>query len=417
MKAGDDRLDSWKAIADYLARDRTTVMRWERTSGLPVRRVAGTKGHSVFAYRSEIDRWLATQKEGLPEPAEPASAASPFLWVRKISPRTLGIAVAAAVTLGALGVTFRVASGDVVAGASVAGGHIAASDSSGRLLWKFPLPRAEYGIPWSEVALADLDEDGRPEVVAALQMFVTPGQGYGELLVLDGSGRMRWSRKLDARYRFGDTQYGPGWFPTDLLVYRAGGQPRIAVAEHHHTWWPSVVSTYDRDGGVAGRFVNTGWISSLITTRDGRFLLAAGVNNAFGGAALAVLDAVAPSGVSPADGGTLPRCADCPGGSPQRYFIAPWSDLARPSDSPQVVVQVAADGMIQWRAPQRTLVRGKVPELIVSLSPSLEVTARAVDDYFVELHRELERTGEVASNGDAWRRPTVREWSPGRGWH
>lgn len=50
------RLDSWKAIADYLGRDRTTVLRWERTASLPVRRVPGGHGRSVFAYKSEIDR-------------------------------------------------------------------------------------------------------------------------------------------------------------------------------------------------------------------------------------------------------------------------------------------------------------------------------------------------------------------------
>ncbi len=32
----DDRLDSWKAIAEYLDRDPTTVMRWAKERGLPV---------------------------------------------------------------------------------------------------------------------------------------------------------------------------------------------------------------------------------------------------------------------------------------------------------------------------------------------------------------------------------------------
>jgi hypothetical protein len=34
-----ERLDSWKAIAAYLGRDVGTVRRWERTRGLPVKRV------------------------------------------------------------------------------------------------------------------------------------------------------------------------------------------------------------------------------------------------------------------------------------------------------------------------------------------------------------------------------------------
>jgi hypothetical protein len=56
--AQGDRLDSWKAIAAYLGRDGGTVRRWERTRGLPVHRVPGGKGSSVFAYTGEIDAWL-----------------------------------------------------------------------------------------------------------------------------------------------------------------------------------------------------------------------------------------------------------------------------------------------------------------------------------------------------------------------
>src|SRR5215213_1118373 len=52
-----ERLDSWKAIADYLDRDVATVRRWERLHRMPVRRIAG-RGRSVFAYVSEIDEWL-----------------------------------------------------------------------------------------------------------------------------------------------------------------------------------------------------------------------------------------------------------------------------------------------------------------------------------------------------------------------
>ena len=52
------RLDSWKAIAEYLGRDAATARRWEKTLGLPVQRVAGGAGRSVFTYTAEIDAWL-----------------------------------------------------------------------------------------------------------------------------------------------------------------------------------------------------------------------------------------------------------------------------------------------------------------------------------------------------------------------
>ncbi|MGO8796396.1 MAG: tetratricopeptide repeat protein [Candidatus Sulfotelmatobacter sp.] len=52
------RLDSWKAIAEYLGRDVRSVQRWERGLGLPVHRVSGEKGGVVFAFTAEIENWL-----------------------------------------------------------------------------------------------------------------------------------------------------------------------------------------------------------------------------------------------------------------------------------------------------------------------------------------------------------------------
>ena len=51
------RLDSWKAIAEYLERSLRTVQRWHASHGLPVHHFGGSKG-SVFAYAEEIDQWL-----------------------------------------------------------------------------------------------------------------------------------------------------------------------------------------------------------------------------------------------------------------------------------------------------------------------------------------------------------------------
>ena len=55
--AVDDRLDSWKEIATYLKKEVRTVQRWEKSSGLPVRRLTHGKLGTVFAYKSELDAW------------------------------------------------------------------------------------------------------------------------------------------------------------------------------------------------------------------------------------------------------------------------------------------------------------------------------------------------------------------------
>jgi Tol biopolymer transport system component len=54
----EDRLDSWKAIAEYLSRDVTTVQRWEKREGMPVHRHVHDRIGSVYAFRAELDAWM-----------------------------------------------------------------------------------------------------------------------------------------------------------------------------------------------------------------------------------------------------------------------------------------------------------------------------------------------------------------------
>ena len=69
----EDRLDSWKEIAAYLKRDVTTVQRWEKREGMPVRRHVHDKLGSVYAFRSDLDAWA--RGRNLRPPGEGESAA------------------------------------------------------------------------------------------------------------------------------------------------------------------------------------------------------------------------------------------------------------------------------------------------------------------------------------------------------
>jgi tetratricopeptide (TPR) repeat protein len=55
------RLDGWKSIAAHFNRNRTTVIRWATDDGLPVQRVSGKAGASVWAWADELDAWLDRQ--------------------------------------------------------------------------------------------------------------------------------------------------------------------------------------------------------------------------------------------------------------------------------------------------------------------------------------------------------------------
>ena len=60
----EDRLDSWKEIADHVGRNVGTCIKWARYLGLPVYRIDKKSPRSrVFAYKSEIDLWFKHKKK------------------------------------------------------------------------------------------------------------------------------------------------------------------------------------------------------------------------------------------------------------------------------------------------------------------------------------------------------------------
>jgi TolB-like protein/lipoprotein NlpI len=56
-RLANNRLDSWKEIAAYLNKEVRTVQRWEKSLGLPVRRLVQGKQGTVFAYKLDLDAW------------------------------------------------------------------------------------------------------------------------------------------------------------------------------------------------------------------------------------------------------------------------------------------------------------------------------------------------------------------------
>lgn len=61
----DNLLESWKEIAAYLGHSVRCCQLWERKRKLPVHRLHRTPKAHVFAYKSELDRWVEAA-HGLP---------------------------------------------------------------------------------------------------------------------------------------------------------------------------------------------------------------------------------------------------------------------------------------------------------------------------------------------------------------
>lgn len=58
------RLNSWKEIAHFLGASERTVQRWERQEGMPVHRHLHSRLSSIYAYRKELEAWLAKREAG-----------------------------------------------------------------------------------------------------------------------------------------------------------------------------------------------------------------------------------------------------------------------------------------------------------------------------------------------------------------
>lgn len=404
------RLSSWKEIAAYLRREVRTVIRWEKERGLPVHRVPGGPGGSVFAFADELDKWAAGELGK--ETAQPVKAP---LHRRRFAPAAALVVLAAVIAgVGLAGGWTRAELAEI----AVTGTAIEGRDGDGRALWTRPLPGKALHLPRRQTQIVDVTGDGRPDAIVTVPLQPTPDASQrGVLYAINGSGEPLWEREIDARLTFGAGDFDAPWQPDDLLVFQNGGEPFVAWAVHHHTWWPSMLAVYDARGTRIGAYVQSGWIRMARATADGRHLVTGGFTNSRPGAAFAVLDARRPDGASPEAPGSAFECRNCPAGRPLSYVVIEWSDVATglPPDERDVAISnFNGAGGVELRAIQRSGV-----DLIVELSPSFEIVRSAVSDAFWDWHERLRQTGALDHARDTCRfrdGPIVHAWTAEQGW-
>jgi len=401
-----DRLDSWKAIAQYLGRDERTVRRWEKTLGLPVRRVPGGRGHSVFAYVHELEAWLRVRDPAatadLTNISEPDAAAPPPAPVAIADPvvaspraRRLIWQAAAAVLIvsaGAWAFASRRNGGDRLS-VRLTPDAVIGADAAGAERWRYLLPEDERRI-WLEPPI--VLNGGAPGVLAAAsQRFdtATGAERGGQLYWLTPDGSLDRTWRADDSVAFTATEYGPPWVITDAQVAARPSGRLIAVTAHHHNWWPSLVVLLDASWRRVGTFVNAGWIEQ-VRWLDADRLLVTGFFNGRDAGMAALLDATALAGQSPPADDVTYRCPGCGEPRPLRYVTFPRSEVNLAASAPfnRAYVQVIG---------QRVLIRtmevdpesSRPADAIYELTPSLDVVSASYSDRYWEEHRTLETRG------------------------
>lgn len=417
------RLDSWKAIAEYLGRDVRTAMRWSKTKGLPVRRVAG-KGRSVFAFTDDIDAWLrgaipdvAAPEAAVPEPTvpeppvidpspvpveapPPLRAAPPVRWIAGAALVVLTFATAGLMTLGA-GRRLDVWEVSV----DKQGVHRTDGGSGRRTVFSFDSYPGAIGLPRTHrESVVDLDGDGALDIIAGISVeerLRDRTVHSGRLLSLTPDGVIRWEHRIDDVIRFGGESFDGPWTMTDWRPSPddAARPPRIAFVAHHYTWWPSVVGMLDAKGNRTGTFVNAGWVEGVRWLSPDRVLIA-GFNNPRDGGMVAILDAASPAGRSPEPPGRF-QCESCTPAGPLAYFVFPRSELnlltASRFNRAQAEVSSTAVTVITQELGE------EVPGATAIYEFDLQMTLRRAvfSDQYWDSHRRLELEGKIRHARDA----------------
>lgn len=402
------RLDSWKAIAEYLGRDAATARRWEKTLGLPVHRVGGA-GRSVFAYTEEIDRWMASNpaERSAPAPASPSSgvpappdAARPPLARRTALAATVVAAVLGTVWWAALG---RAASAPLRVMLSER--RVVALDDAGRERWRYDFP-ADTRTAFTAFGTSAFVLGGvHPAVFVATSHRWHPASGAtdgGELMEFDTAGRWRRSFKFDDEVTVRATAYSRPWMVTDFAVDGSGGSQTIAVAAHHHTWSPGIVTLLDRDWRRGATFVNDGWIETLEWVGPRR-LVVGGFDQEHDAGVAVLLDSAT---MQPLRKVAMPR-SEINVATASRFnraLIEVMNDrvIVRTLEVPKELSQGAIDGVFEF-------------------TPSLELVRASYSGRYWETHRSLELQGTLhhtqAECPDRNGPHDLLVWEPATGWH
>jgi hypothetical protein len=412
------RLNSWKEIAAYIGRDVRTALRWHKDRGLPVHRVPGGQGRSVFAYPHELDIWLEGGARATGEPVPDSTTAASTGSVRYR--RTVVRWVAAAVALLAIAIGWGRHERGPLASVSIVDGDFAAIDDTGRARWRVPFPDGSAPLISPPGGIfEDLDGDRERDVLAAIQLHPRVGGSTETLYSIAANGTVRWTIQLEDRLSFRGGDYGPPWVTADLAVFTTGGARRIAWATHHDIWWPGIIAILDADGRILHRYVHAGWVTALEATPDGQHLLAAGVSNHHDGAVFIVLDAKSPGGTSPVPEESPYACLKCPSGRPVKYFVLPRSELSRIGGRALLEASIAilTDGSIVLRIPQDPVRRAA--EAIYEFTPEYELRRASLGDVYWDWHNRLAAAGQIDHDADACPERgglSILAWDSGRGW-
>lgn len=408
-------LTSWKEIAAYLDCDVRTCVRWEQRYGLPVHRLDREGKSKVFAYREQIDEWLASRDSAPgPGPAKPVRPARRW-WL------VAGGFALAAVSAAAYFLFLRPpdrASAGLPSDFRIERSELVIVDGRGRELWRHDTrladlefeetyrarsgrkePDSDYIPVWPYIRIGDLDGDRTPEVLFSVQTASEVHEGT--LLCFDAKGKELWHFDMGRAMTYGGKPYRNEYriFGFDVDDYDGDRDLEVLAIATQKPDWPCQVVLLDAAGRLEGEYWNAGYFmdgSAGDVDGDGDTeLVLSGVNNEYRRGCLAVFEPGGLRGSSPQLSPDF-RSPDLGEGGESAYVLFPVNDLH------EALYQQGESVNSFWIHPGGGLTAVTFgTQIFYDLDGGLACRNLTLSHVFRNLHRDAAGKGLVTSTPDA----------------
>jgi hypothetical protein len=430
-----DTLHGWKDIANYLGRSTRAVQRWEGELNLPVHRIQGANGPTVYAHRAELDDWKKSRD--LPKPTFdevpeatadenlPATTNSPSERTQAGKPTWRLLALTAILTLTAgvwIGQRLRLPEPTTgpIAHLDFVGRSVVALDSQSRVVWSHDFGR--------QVSRADdhlgseLGDNGVPatnnDTIVVGVRLTSPGGAQTDSDILVGfsrSGIEKWRVTPNFKLACGKDNFAGPWSISSIVFGQGSDSPKVYAAFRNHTWWPSILLEIDEAGNQRVIYVQAGWIRSLAEWKSpaGHFLAVGGVYNEFEHPSTTLIDLNGPPAMSPHSDPRF-NCTDLPAGQPVAAYLWPTLDVRAESAYPMTTAVMALENGLRIQLEETG------GDAIGELNTDLSVRSFSLADNYWTVHRRREAEGFINHTAEACPERTrpqpIEKWTSATGW-
>lgn len=410
-------LSGWQEIAAYLRVEKTTAQRWEKSAGLPVRRLPGKKG-GVFAYSDDLDAWRdgeqgRAQNESAEDRVEAAAGAGDTVGVAESTEQPAGESIeqgsravtlriplwvlwtsAAVVVIAGVAAVWRWAAPGVPAGVLVHGRLLIAVDQDDRPLWRYQMANAGHPLEDLQDYLW-IGELGDEQDALLFREHPMDNRFGHALLAFSRRGHLLWRFRPGRVVQDQRTSYDDSYTITRFRpIPPSGRADRVAVSSVH--WWsyPAQVAVLDAKGRLQSQYWNSGHIWALEPVDlagNGRWqLLAGGANNGYEQAVLLLLDPDHMAGASAVPAGNTHQLQGFGPGVERCVICFPRSCVSKEAEFNIV------DGItVKAQRIEVSVTEGinQGPRILYQFDMHLRVTGVTLSSEYAGVHREMEAQG------------------------